>query len=129
MAWKTPLAAAGVLHEPMGAADIDLDSPAWYAWLAEETHRSFHFAHPSGGFTARKESKQRGKTYWVAYRQVHSKLYKAYLGKSEQLTEARLDSASEALSRRSSSAGSDDLTGEPGAGLEGCIWEEEANRR
>ncbi len=116
MAWKTPLATAGMLHEPLGADDIELGSPAWYAWLADETHRSFHFTHPSGGFTARKERKQRGQAYWVAYRQVHSKLYKAYLGKSEQLTEARLGAASEALARRGSSAGASHLGVEPGAG-------------
>jgi hypothetical protein len=97
MSWKTPMAQHGVLHVPLDAADITIDSPAWFAWLANETHCSFHYMHPSGGFTARKERKQRGQSYWVAYRQVHHKLYKAYLGKSERLTEARLCAASESL--------------------------------
>ncbi len=103
MARKTPHACAGVLHDSSSNTTIHLDSPAWYAWLIHETHRSFHFTHPSGGFTARKESKQRGHTYWVAYRQVRTKLYKAYLGKSEELTEARLRTVSEVLADRSTS--------------------------
>ena len=103
MSWKTPLAHLGVLHAPLDAADITIDSPEWFAWLANEAHCSFHYMHPSGGFTARKERKQRGQSYWVAYRQVHHKLYKAYLGKSERLTEARLCATSESLAGRVSS--------------------------
>jgi LuxR family maltose regulon positive regulatory protein len=105
MSWKTPLAADGVLRAPLDAEQIELGTHAWFAWLASEAHSSFHFMHPSGGFTARKERKQRGQAYWVAYRQVHHKLYKAYLGKSECLTEARLSAASESLAERASPNG------------------------
>lgn len=90
MSWKTPTASAGVLHVPREAVDIVIGSTAWYAWLNDEIHCSFHFSHPAGNFTARKERKQRGQWYWVAYRQVHCKLYKAYLGKSETLSEEHL---------------------------------------
>ena len=90
---------AGALHEPHGAVDLAVGSAAWYAWLADDIHRSFHFADPAGVFTARKERKQRGKWYWVAYRQVDGKLYKAYLGKSEALSEAHLCAVAQALTR------------------------------
>ena len=90
---------AGILHEPHGAADLAVGSAAWYAWLADDTHRSFHFTHPTGDFTARKERKQRGQWYWVAYRQVHGKLYKVYLGKSETLSEAHLCEVAQALAQ------------------------------
>ena len=76
-----------------------LDSPAWFDWLADEHHHSFHFKHPLGDFTARKERKQRGQWYWVAYRQVHGKLHKTYLGKPEALTEAHLCDAARDLGR------------------------------
>jgi LuxR family maltose regulon positive regulatory protein len=99
------MATAGVLHAPLDAEDIALGTPAWFDWLANEAHCSFHFMHASGGFTARKERKQRGQSYWVAYRQVHHKLYKAYLGKSECLTEAHLCEASAALAERASPEG------------------------
>ena len=91
---------AGVLHEPHGALHIVLDSPEWFAWLADDQHRSFHFAHPAGECTARKERKQRGHWYWVAYRQAHGKLLKTYLGKSEIMTEARLCAAVRGLTER-----------------------------
>lgn len=103
------MATAGLLHVPYDARGIELGSPAWFAWLADEAHHSFHFVHPSGGFTARKERKQRGHAYWVAYRQVHHKLYKTYLGKSECLTEDRLGAASEALASRALPAGGDSV--------------------
>jgi LuxR family maltose regulon positive regulatory protein len=99
MSWRTPTVSAGTLHEPHGAADVVVGSPAWYAWLADDIHRCFHFTHPAGAFTARKERKQRGRWYWVAYRQVHGKLYKAYLGKSETLSEAHLCAVAQALTQ------------------------------
>src|SRR5262245_29808537 len=99
MSWKTPFIEAGALHQPHSAETIALDSPAWFGWLADDQHRSFHFAHPIGDFTARKERKQRGCWYWVAYRQMHGKLYKTYLGKTEALTEARLCAAAQDLSQ------------------------------
>lgn len=67
-----------------------LDTPEWFAWLEDTHHCSFHFNHADGGFTGRKERKQRGQWYWVAYRQANKKLYKAYLGRSDCLTQARL---------------------------------------
>lgn len=99
MAWKTPVVSEGVLRVPLDTITITIGSPTWYTWLADDTHHSFHFAHPSGGFTARKERKQRGQQYWVAYRQVHGKLYKAYLGKGEVLTENHLCTVAQTLAR------------------------------
>jgi LuxR family transcriptional regulator, maltose regulon positive regulatory protein len=93
MSWKTPRVVRGELHE-VGTPDaVSLDSPAWFGWLADDAHRCFHFVHPAGDFTARKERKQRGHWYWVAYRQMHGRLYKTYLGKTDTLTRARLDAA------------------------------------
>jgi LuxR family maltose regulon positive regulatory protein len=87
MAWKIPMASEGVLHMPLDAITITIGSAAWYTWLADATHCSFHFSHPSSDFTARKERKQRGLHYRIAYRHAHGKLYKAYLGKHDVLTE------------------------------------------
>ena len=97
MSRTTPLVADGHLHDANGAPFIALGSPEWLTWLADEAHCAFHFAHASGGFTARKERKQRGQDYWVAYRQQHNKLHKTYLGKAETLTEAHLCAASQKL--------------------------------
>ena len=65
------------------------EGPAWFAWLEEVP--SFAFQGQAGSFTARKEHKQRGASYWSAYRKTQGKLAKKYLGKSSDLTLARLE--------------------------------------
>jgi LuxR family maltose regulon positive regulatory protein len=107
MARATPLVDVGGLTEPGLSGSIPIGSPAWRDWLADECHHTFHFVDQAGGFTARKERKQRGAWYWVAYRQVRGKLHKAYLGKAEALMPEQLAAVSQALAAaaRSSDAG------------------------
>ena len=97
MSRKTPHVEDGYLLDSNGVRQLALDTSEWFAWLADEAHHSFHYVHPTGGFTARKEHRQRGNAYWVAYRQAHNNLYKTYLGKHETLTEAHLSAASKTL--------------------------------
>lgn len=97
MSRLTPNVSGSHLRDTNGSPWIALDSPEWLVWLADEAHCAFHFTHEAGGFTARKETRQRGQAYWVAYRQVDHKLHKTYLGKAEALTIARLCAASEKL--------------------------------
>jgi hypothetical protein len=61
-----------------GAQRCVPDSPEWFAWLAGLS--SFHFQGKGGHFTARQERKQRGETYWYAYRKAHKMRLKRYLG-------------------------------------------------
>jgi LuxR family maltose regulon positive regulatory protein len=65
------------------------DSPEWFAWLDQAS--SFAFAGKGGHYTARKEAKQRGGRYWSAYLSISEHLTKKYLGKTEELTMARLE--------------------------------------
>lgn len=97
MSRKTPHIQDGFLLDADGNPVIEVGSAQWFTWLKDETHQTFHFVHSTGGFTARKELKQRGDCYWVAYRQFKNKLHKTYLGKSVCLTADHLDSASAAL--------------------------------
>jgi hypothetical protein len=78
---------------------IRLDSAAWFAWL--ETPTAVSFAYPivdtaagwiAGYMTVRKELRLRGSYYWVAYRRQAGRVRKAYLGRSAQVTSARLAS-------------------------------------
>src|SRR6266480_539115 len=71
------------------------DSPAWFAWLAERS--SFAFHGQQGSYTARLETMQRGERYWYAYRRTGQKLRKKYLGKTADLTIARLEQVARVL--------------------------------
>src|SRR2546425_1780318 len=55
------------------------ESQEWFAWLASTT--SFAFEGYAGRFTARRETKQRGESYWVAYQHAGETLVKCYLGR------------------------------------------------
>ncbi len=79
------------LYETRGqeALRIVPDSSEWFAWLDRVS--SFAFVGQSDHFTARKEAKQRGGRYWSAYLATDEHLIKKYLGKSADLTLARLE--------------------------------------
>lgn len=81
-------------------ATIEVDSSVWFTWLqAEETH-AFAYQTVHGSFTARREFRQ-GNGYWYAYCSRNAKLHKAYLGKSEELTQQRLSDVLKKLLERS----------------------------
>jgi LuxR family maltose regulon positive regulatory protein len=75
---------------------FEIDSPRGLMWLESVT--SFRFE-PSGTnkpYTARKES-GKGGDYWYGYRKVAGKLHKKYIGKSAELSTAKLEEIAEAL--------------------------------
>ena len=72
-----------------------IEGPAWFAWLDEVS--SFAFHGQRGSYLARKETKQRGAVYWYAYRKTQGKLAKKYLGKTADLTMARLEDVASVL--------------------------------
>src|SRR3954447_19272574 len=71
---------------------IPVGSGPWFEWLSQESSTIFYFHSPEGSYTARKENagNRRGGWYWKAYRKYQGTLYRAYLGKPEDLTGARL---------------------------------------
>jgi predicted ATPase/DNA-binding CsgD family transcriptional regulator len=70
---------------------------AWFAWL--DSVSSFTFQGQQGQLTARKESRRWGEGYWYAYRRVGERLTKKYLGRTADLTLARLEEAASLLAR------------------------------
>src|SRR6266566_5620741 len=91
MARTTPVVRGGIVTRFMDAdaRQIRVGTPTWYAWLEEVS--TFAFSGNMGTFTARKEPKlSGGELYWKAYRKRDGKLYRAYLGKSQDLTLERL---------------------------------------
>jgi LuxR family transcriptional regulator, maltose regulon positive regulatory protein len=98
----TPLDAAG--SPPLA---IQVGSADWHEWLNNAATRSFAYHSANGVLTARRE-RRHGTWYWYAYRTQHGRLHKAYLGKSEELTPARLKDVATLMS-----VGTTALTQEP----------------
>jgi LuxR family transcriptional regulator, maltose regulon positive regulatory protein len=93
MAAKTPTVRDGVLYR-QHEHEVYVDTPAWFAWLQEAT--TFAFRDDMGTFTARKE-RQRGGTYWRAYRKRDGVLRRCYLGRSPDLSRKHLEHAAQRL--------------------------------
>jgi chromosome segregation ATPase len=75
---------------------FELDSCKGSAWL--ESISSFRYE-PTGAnkpYTVRQETKKGG-DYWYGYRKVAGKLHKKYIGKSSELSTAKLEEIAEAL--------------------------------
>jgi LuxR family transcriptional regulator, maltose regulon positive regulatory protein len=79
-------------------------SDVWFAWLA--TIPSFTFRGQHGQLTVRQERMQRGGTYWYAYHRDGDKMRKRYLGRTSELTLARLEEVAAQLSAPRTSPGS-----------------------
>src|SRR5688500_18206259 len=72
------------------------DDEPWQAWLA--TQRSFAFSGASGCLMLRIEARPSGARYWYAYYPVGGRPRKRYLGKTTNLTLARLEQTAWELS-------------------------------
>lgn len=69
-------------------------------WLEQITSFAFH-SRSGMHFTARKQKVQRGTNYWYGYRRLHGRLLKHYLGKTSDLTLARLEEVARLLENES----------------------------
>lgn len=99
MAKEIPLVSRARLCDPQHpGSSIQLDTPAWFAWLEAPTTTRFSYAlfnrargYIDGFMTVRKESRQRGGAYWSVYRRQGARLCKIYLGPSSALTADQLE--------------------------------------
>lgn len=75
---------AGITNRvgPVGSVD-------YMTWLKTEENRSFRYESALGSFTAIKENR-RGRPVWYAHRRQGGQLSRVYLGRSENLTSAKL---------------------------------------
>lgn len=91
MAQHTPYVKNGKLVYPADqlCQAIDVESAEWWKLLQKDTFRIFRYESDQGSFTARREKKC-DKNYWYAYQVQRGKLVKAYLGKTDTLTNKRL---------------------------------------
>ena len=97
-----------LVHSANPDQTIAVGTETWFAWLMQ--HDKFHYQDDGGSFSARREKRRDG-SYWYAYRKRTGKLRKAYLGKSSDLTPARLAAVSIKLAGRSESGGATNSAG------------------
>jgi DNA-binding SARP family transcriptional activator len=81
-----------------GREPIVVGASEWFAWLDHPQTRSFSYQTADGAVTVRRERK-RQQWYWYAYSSRHHTLHKVYLGKTAELSAARLAEAAARLSR------------------------------
>jgi LuxR family maltose regulon positive regulatory protein len=94
---RTPVVVSGILYTDDAHNGLTVDSPAWLTWLVTAT--TFYYDAPVGGFTVHYEHRQRGGSYWIAYRRRAGILHRTHLGKPDHLTRLRLDEVALILSR------------------------------
>lgn len=104
MARATPMVRQGQLAWSEAGVDhvMVVGTSDWYDWLASAT--TFALQSESGSFTARKERGQRGGWYWKAYRTRRGVSYRAYLGKTQDLSLDRLEQVARALAQHATVA-------------------------
>jgi hypothetical protein len=83
------------------------ESLEWFTWLSKIP--SFRFESKRGKYTARKEQREQGGDYWIAYVKYHKKLYKKYLGPTDKLTIPRLEEVAEELTKQMGNASDHEL--------------------
>jgi hypothetical protein len=99
MTKNIPVVSRAILSDPHDATpSIQLDTPAWFAWLAAPTTTCFSYAlfNPAQGYidgfmTVRKAQRQRGGAFWSVYRRRGRHLRKIYVGPSTALTQTHLE--------------------------------------
>ncbi len=91
--WDTEAANYQVVEQAGSAitvSNLDFHSHDWQEWLGRVS--SFAFQSEEGHhFTARKEARARGDAYWIAYRKAGGKLTHKYLGRTVDVTLARME--------------------------------------
>ena len=78
-----------VISPTEGVLPLVPDSPAWFAWLSEQT--AFSFQGPQGHFSATRKFRHGQRIQsWNVHRSLHGRSCTLYLGLTSALTLARL---------------------------------------
>lgn len=91
----TPKVVGPILYTDSVA--VRVESPTWFDWLA--SNATFYVESSEGTFTARRELRD-GAWFWYAFRRHRKKLYKAYLGRTADLTRERLLAVAQHLAEK-----------------------------
>src|SRR5215469_4536691 len=103
-----PLQGTYTLHDTRRERPLPVapDGHAWFDWLASIP--SFTFSGQHGQLTVRQEVRSGG-TYWYAYRRVGEQMPKRYLGRTTELTPARLEEVAAQVAEAALRAGREPL--------------------
>jgi predicted ATPase/DNA-binding CsgD family transcriptional regulator len=95
---KPPVVRQGLLYTAGDQVTpaLQVESAEWFNWLAEQS--SFRVETTAISFTVRRKERSNG-SYWYAYWKHQGKLSSTYLGKSEDVTLARLNAVAAMLPR------------------------------
>ena len=123
MSGKTPRVWDEYVEDPeQPSKPVWLDQPEWFAWLELEQTRRFCYpvfdasvGYIVGVMTVRKERRERGGEYWVAYRRCGGKLRREYVGASWRVTGERLKQLAETFLVASKAVGTSGV--EEGTGV------------
>lgn len=94
MTKNKPIVSHGFLKLPDAVLDspVDVGSAGWFYWLGDSGSTQFGVETSSGSFTCKLETRS-GSDYWYGYKRKFKKLRKLYVGKTEDLTDDRLNEA------------------------------------
>jgi chromosome segregation ATPase len=92
---RIPSVVQGLIETEDGKV-FELDSPKGVKWVESITSFRYESAGANKPYTVRQETKKGG-DYWYGYRKVAGKLHKKYIGKSSELSTAKLEEIAEAL--------------------------------
>lgn len=84
-----PSVLGGLLELPNGKV-VKLESVEGFKWLSNSDFRSFRFEDGTSPYTCRKETVKGTDGYWYGYQRVGGKVTKRYIGKTSDLTLAKL---------------------------------------
>ena len=97
------------LIEVEGGKVFELDSPQGATWLRLTPSFRYEPIGASKPYTVRKES-GKGGDYWYGYRKMSGRLHKKYIGKSSEVSTAKLEEVAEALNTPPQSRVTDKVT-------------------
>lgn len=100
---KIPYVSGGTLYKFDGSVVCGVGpKTGWLDWLRHEGHRSFRFESAAGMTCTLVKEWREGSggnwhPYWYAHKRINNRLRRRYLGKAEELTQARLESVTAEL--------------------------------
>lgn len=100
---RYPILVETWLYPARGVAPIAVESLDWFTWLQE--HPAFTYQEGELRFAVRCEQRAE-RRYWYAYKRAQGKLFKCYLGRSQDLTLLRLREAARQVRQRLTDAAS-----------------------